>query len=107
MAADPIHQFQITKLADFGTANLPVFGPTSLAFTNSHLAMTIAFVLVVGMIIGTYSTIYIASPYVLLWQNWRARRKGAARVAPAAVPTPAGGAPVRRATKVRKATSAR
>ena len=50
MAADPIHQFQITKLVDFGQVNLPVFGVTDLAFTNSHLAMTMAFVLVVGFL---------------------------------------------------------
>ena len=50
MAADPIHQFQIEKLVDFGTVNLPVFGRTELAFTNSHLSMTIAFVLVVGFL---------------------------------------------------------
>ncbi len=43
----PIHQFEITKLVDFGRVNLPVFGPTDLAFTNSHLAMTIAFLLIV------------------------------------------------------------
>jgi len=48
MAADPIHQFQIEKLVDFGQVTLPVFGKTDLAFTNSHLAMTIAFVVVVG-----------------------------------------------------------
>ena len=50
MAADPIHQFQITKLADFGQVDLPVLGSTSLAFTNSHLAMTIAFVAIVGFL---------------------------------------------------------
>ena len=47
MAADPIHQFQIEKLVDFGTVNLPLFGPSDLAFTNSHLAMTIAFAAIV------------------------------------------------------------
>lgn len=47
MAADPIHQFQIEKLADFGQVTLPVIGTFDLAFTNSHLAMTIAFVAVV------------------------------------------------------------
>ena len=50
MATDPIHQFQITKLADFGQVNLPLIGTTELAFTNSHLAMTIAFVVVVGFL---------------------------------------------------------
>ena len=48
--ADPIHQFQITKLADFGAVTLPVLGHTELAFTNSHLAMTAAFVVVVGFL---------------------------------------------------------
>ncbi|OYX30098.1 MAG: F0F1 ATP synthase subunit A [Caulobacterales bacterium 32-69-10] len=47
MAADPIHQFEIKKLVDFGTFELPVIGQFDLAFTNSHLAMTIAFVAVV------------------------------------------------------------
>jgi len=47
-ANDPIHQFQIEKLVDFGTVNLPLFGRSDIAFTNSHLAMTVAFVLVVG-----------------------------------------------------------
>ena len=41
--ADPIHQFQVTPLADFGSVTLPLVGEVSLAFTNSHLAMTIAF----------------------------------------------------------------
>jgi F-type H+-transporting ATPase subunit a len=50
MAADPIEQFKIEKLVDFGTVNLPVFGKSDLAFTNSHLAMTIAFVMVVGFL---------------------------------------------------------
>ena len=45
--ADPLHQFQIVPLVDFGTVTLPVIGEQQLAFTNSHLAMTIAFGLVV------------------------------------------------------------
>jgi F-type H+-transporting ATPase subunit a len=46
-STDPIHQFQIVKLFDFGEVTLPVFGRTELAFTNSHMAMTIAFFVVV------------------------------------------------------------
>jgi len=45
--ADPLHQFQIVPLVDFGTVTLPVVGEQQIAFTNSHLAMTIAFGLVV------------------------------------------------------------
>lgn len=29
-----------------------------------------AFVLVVGIVVGSYSTIYIASPFLVLWQEW-------------------------------------
>ena len=45
--ADPLHQFKIEPLIDFGTVTLPVVGEQQIAFTNSHLAMTIAFGLVV------------------------------------------------------------
>ena len=48
--ADPLYQFQVKPLPglDFGEATLPLVGTVQLAFTNSHLAMTIAFLLVVG-----------------------------------------------------------
>lgn len=48
--ADPLHQFQVKPLPglDFGEVTLPVVGQVHLAFTNSHLAMTIAFLAVVG-----------------------------------------------------------
>jgi F-type H+-transporting ATPase subunit a len=45
--ADPLHQFKIVSLVDFGDVTLPVIGTAHLAFTNSHLAMTVAFALVV------------------------------------------------------------
>ena len=50
--ADPLHQFQVTPLPglDFGEVALPVVGTVHLAFTNSHLAMTIGFLLVVGFL---------------------------------------------------------
>lgn len=47
--AGPIEQFEIHPLPglDFGEVVLPVIGATRLAVTNSHVAMTIAFALVV------------------------------------------------------------
>jgi len=33
-----------------------------------------AFVLVVGIVVGTYSSIYIASPILVVWQDWRSGR---------------------------------
>lgn len=47
--AGPIEQFEIHPLPglDFGEVTLPIIGAVRLAVTNSHVAMTIAFVLVV------------------------------------------------------------
>ena len=50
--ADPIHQFQVAPIEglDFGQVTLPIVGAVHLAVTNSHVAMTIAFVIVVGFL---------------------------------------------------------
>lgn len=45
--ADPLHQFQIQPLTPAVEVTLPVFGQQTIAFTNSHLAMTVAFGMVV------------------------------------------------------------
>ncbi len=47
-----------------------------------------AFIMTVGVIVGTYSSIYIAGPFALLWEQWfgpggRFRRQKASGVAPA------------------------
>ncbi len=34
-----------------------------------------AFALIIGVLVGTYSSIYIASPVVILWENVKARKK--------------------------------
>ncbi len=43
-----------------------------------------SFALVIGIIVGTYSSIFIASPILVFWQNWLESRKK--RTAPAAAP---------------------
>ncbi|MGQ2991490.1 F0F1 ATP synthase subunit A [Brevundimonas sp.] len=48
--ADPIHQFQIQKIVDLPDVTLPLFGHTDLAVTNSHIAMTVAFVAIVAFL---------------------------------------------------------
>jgi F-type H+-transporting ATPase subunit a len=45
--ADPLHQFQIVPLTPAVEVNLPLIGAQTIAFTNSHLAMTVAFGMVV------------------------------------------------------------
>jgi len=93
------------------TSGLTWLTVTSLWLFGGEPLEPFAFVMVVGIIVGTYSSVYIASPYVLLWQSWRARRKGTAKAAPVPTATAsaarAGAAPARRATKVRKASGAR
>ncbi len=48
--ADPIHQFQINKLVELPDITLPLVGKVDLAITNSHVAMTIAFVAIVAFL---------------------------------------------------------
>lgn len=48
--ADPIEQFQIHKVVDLPDVTLPLIGTVDLAITNSHIAMTIAFVAIVGFL---------------------------------------------------------
>jgi hypothetical protein len=59
-----------------------------------------SFALVIGILIGTYSSVFVASPIVLFWHNFADRRKkgfspavagGGAVVRPEVVPGPSGG----------------
>ena len=47
MPAGPIEQFEVHKIVDLGDVHLPLLGAVNLAITNSTVAMTIAFTLVV------------------------------------------------------------
>jgi len=47
-----------------------------------------SFALVVGIIIGTYSSVFVASPIVLFWHNWTDSRKRTAPVPAAPKPQP-------------------
>ncbi len=57
-----------------------------LFFLGGEVIRGFAFVLLIGVIIGTYSSIFVASPFTLLWERWfggerekqRLRRSGAA-----------------------------
>ncbi len=77
--ADPLHQFQVTPLPglDFGEVTLPVVGTVHLAFTNSHLAMTIGFGIdhfagtsPVGIIGGV-----LLGFAVSVWMAWRTAQR--------------------------------
>jgi len=47
-----------------------------------------AFALVCGIIVGTYSSVFVASPIVLFWHNYADKRKRRTGPAPAVAPPP-------------------
>lgn len=55
----------------------------SLFFLGGPALRDFSFVLMAGIIIGTYSSIYIASPILVEWKELVAKRKAAATAAPA------------------------
>jgi len=60
----------------------------ALFFLGGEVLNTFALTLIIGIIIGTYSSIYVAAPIVVIWKQWTGRRKLAP--VPAAKPvTPA------------------
>jgi preprotein translocase subunit SecF len=46
-----------------------------LFFFGGPVIHDFAFALIVGLISGTYSTIYVASPVVLLWNKYFTQKK--------------------------------
>lgn len=52
-----------------------LFAVLMLFFFGGEVLHDFAFVLFFGILIGTYSSIYIASPSVLWWEMWRAKAK--------------------------------
>lgn len=57
----------------------------ALFFFGGDVLRGFAFVLAVGILVGTYSSIFIASPFALLWEKWfgAGRRERAAKPAAA------------------------
>ena len=65
------------------TSGLTFLTVLSLLVFGGQVLKGFSFALVVGILIGTYSSIAVASPMLVAWQEWRAG-KGKAAVLPAA-----------------------
>ena len=63
----------------------------ALYFLGGEVLNTFALTLIIGIIVGTYSSIYVAASIVVIWKNFQNRRKLA--VVPAPVPVKAPAAP--------------
>ncbi len=55
----------------------------SLFLFGGEVLHGFSFALVVGILIGTYSSIAVAAPMLVAWQDWRSRQKKAAMTLPA------------------------
>jgi preprotein translocase subunit SecF len=60
------------------TSGLTLLAVLSLFLFGGSVIHNFAFVLLVGIIIGTYSSVFIASPVLIFWENFRSGRKAAA-----------------------------
>jgi preprotein translocase subunit SecF len=65
------------------TSGLTFLTVLSLYIFGGQVLRDFSFALVVGILIGTYSSIAVAAPMLVAWQQWRARR-GKVAVLPAA-----------------------
>jgi len=60
------------------TTGLTLLAVSSLFLFGGSVLHNFAFALLVGMFAGVYSTVFIASPVLILWENLRSGRKAAA-----------------------------
>jgi preprotein translocase subunit SecF len=67
------------------TSGLTFLTVLSLYLFGGEVLHGFSLALVIGIIIGTYSSIFIASPMLVAWQDWRSRNGG--RLAPVPVST--------------------
>src|SRR5579864_1966084 len=71
------------------TSGLTFLTVVALYLFGGQVLHGFSFALVVGIIIGTYSSVFVASPIVLFWHNWFDKRKRSAVVVAAAKVSPA------------------
>jgi len=60
------------------TSGLTFLTALALWLFGGAVLETFSFALVVGIIVGTYSSIFVASPILIFWQDFMASRKPAA-----------------------------
>jgi preprotein translocase subunit SecF len=75
---DSLNQTLTRTLISNGTTFLAVLG---LYLFGGEVLRAFGFAMVVGVLVGTYSTVYIASPFVIWWQGLKERKPPAAKAA--------------------------
>jgi preprotein translocase subunit SecF len=79
---DSLNQTLTRTLISNGTTFLAVLG---LYLFGGEVLRGFGFTMVVGILVGTYSTIYIASPIVVWWERFSSRRRSNTTTAKAAL----------------------
>jgi preprotein translocase subunit SecF len=88
---DAVNETMSRTVITNGTAFLTIL---ALVLFGGEVLNSFSWALLIGVVVGTYSTIYIASPVMLWWEAWKARKQKATVGAPvsseSAIPTGAG-----------------
>lgn len=66
---------QQTMLRSFNTSMVTTLALLAVYFFGGESIKYFALALIVGIVTGTYSSIFIASPLLVSWSKWSARRK--------------------------------
>ena len=75
LANDAINQTLSRTIITSGLTFLTVI---AMLIFGGEVLRSFSWALFIGIIIGTYSSIYIASPFMLWWESWRAKSRAAA-----------------------------
>jgi preprotein translocase subunit SecF len=67
------------------TSGLTFLTVCAMLVFGGEVLRSFSWALFIGILIGTYSTMYIASPFMLWWEKWRGRQ----RISPASAPVSA------------------
>ena len=78
LANDAINQTLSRTIITSGLTFLTV---VAMLIFGGEVLKSFSWALFIGIIIGTYSSIYIASPFMLWWEEWRAKTRGTGVVA--------------------------
>ena len=83
------------------TSGLTFLVVVALFALGGEVLRGFALVMLMGIIVGTYSSIFVAAPLVIVWEEWKSQRAGKSTTVPSA-PAPKGkAAPAAKTEKAR------
>jgi preprotein translocase subunit SecF len=68
------HSIAQTIVRSLNTSLTVLFVLLALLLFGGETIRYFVLALFIGVIVGTYSSIFIASPVLVLWQNWKTRK---------------------------------